>query len=184
MLTRIDADAMLFLALVQVCERSFFTMVEACDPGQFAALLKNVASEAALDAKDQGRGFPWLKATVAFDGTLSKGAVDVFLPERLGGWLVESMLGLDPDAADTAATMTEAQTFDGVGEFANMICGAWLTHMCGSLPFELTAPVVCRLRHGWNPLTDISNPDETQQLASINELPMRIVVHVGKEDKD
>ena len=33
MLTRIDADAMLFLALVEVCERSFFTIVEACDPG-------------------------------------------------------------------------------------------------------------------------------------------------------
>lgn len=176
MLTRIDADAMLYLALVQVCERSFFTMVETCDPGRFAALLKNVASAAALDEADHGPRFSWLKATVAFDGTLSKGTVDVFLPERLGGWLVESMLGLNPDDAEHGAALTEAQTFDGVGEFANMICGAWLTHMCGSLPFELTAPVVCALPQGWNPLTDISSRDDTQQLASINELPMRIVV--------
>ena len=181
MLTRIDADAMLFLALVEVCERSFFTMVEACDPGQFASLLKNVASAAALDDAGDGRAFPWLKATVAFDGTLSKGAVDVFLPESLGGWLVESMLGLNPDGEEHGERLTEAQTFDGVGEFANMICGAWLTHMCGSLPFELTAPVVSRLPHGWNPLTDISNRDETQQLASINELPMRIVVRKGTD---
>lgn len=181
MLTRIDADAMLFLSLVQVCERSFFTLVEACDPGRFATLLKNVASDAALDDADHGRVFSWLKATVAFDGTLSKGAVDVFLPERLGGWLVESMLGLNPDDAEDRAALTEAQAFDGVGEFANMICGAWLTHMCGSLPFGLSSPVVCRLPHGWNPLTDISNREETQQLASINELPMRIVVRKGND---
>lgn len=173
MLTRVDADAMLFLALVEVCERSFFTLVEACDPGQFAALLKNVASEAALDSD---RGFAWLRATVAFDGTLSKGGVDVILPERLGGWLVESMLGLNPSAPGEPAALTEEQAFDGVGEFTNMICGAWLTHMCGSLPFELTAPVVRRLPAGWNPLAEISNTEETQQLASINELPMRIVV--------
>ena len=87
------------------------------------------------------------------------------------------MLGLNPSATRAEpAALTEAQTFDGVGEFTNMICGAWLTHMCGSLPFELTAPVVRGCPAGWNPLTDISSRDDTQQLASINELPMRIVV--------
>jgi len=182
MLTRVDADAMLFLALVEVCERSFFTLVEACEPGQFAALLKNVASDAALDSVGSDRGFAWLKATVAFDGTLSKGAVDVVLPERLGGWLVESMLGMTPSALGGPAPLTEEEAFDGVGEFTNMICGAWLTHMCGSLPFELTAPVVNRLPAAWNPLAEISNTDGTQQLASINELPMRIVVRMTSTD--
>jgi len=179
MLTRVDADAMLFLALIEVCERSFFTIVEACDRGQFATLLKNVSSDAAMNGD---RSFVWLKATVAFDGTLSKGTVEVTLPEHLGGWLVESMLGLTPSAPGEPAALTDAQTFDGVGEFTNMICGAWLTHMCGSLPFELTAPVVKALPADWNPLGEISNGDGTQQLASINDLPMRIVVKMVRTD--
>src|SRR4051812_48955134 len=113
MLTRVDADAVLYLALVEVCERSFFTMVESREPSEFAALIKNVASDAALEASDHG--FRWLKASVAFDGTLSRGVVEVILPERLGGWLVESMLGLTEDGR--APAMAPGQIFDGVGEF-------------------------------------------------------------------
>src|SRR5919201_6973706 len=134
MLTRVDADAILFLALVEVCERSFFTTVEGCAPAQFASLIKNVASDAALEATAGDDAFRWLKASVAFDGTLSKGVVEVILPERLGSWLVQSMLGLTDDSGEPARPLSAGQTFDAVGEFANMVCGAWLTHMCGSIP--------------------------------------------------
>jgi len=178
MLTRVDADTILFLAIMEVCERSFFTTVEGCEPAQFAALIKNVASDAALEASGSDDPFRWLKASVAFDGTLSRGVVEVIIPERLGSWLVRSMLGLTDDDGDAAMTMAAEQTFDGVGEFANMICGAWLTHMCGSVPFELKSPAVVRLPDQWNPLTAISGTDGTQQLASINELPLRIVVQM------
>ena len=178
MLTRVDADAILFLALVEVCERSFFTTVEGCEPAQFAGLIKNVASDAALEASAGEHAFRWLKARVAFDGTLSKGVVEVILPERLGSWLVQSMLGLTENWGEPSPPLSAEQTFDGVGEFANMICGAWLTHMCGSIPFELKPPAVERLADDWNPLTAISGTDNTQQLASINELPLRVVVRM------
>jgi hypothetical protein len=181
MLTRVDADAVLFLAVVEVCERSFFTTVEGCEPAQFAALIKSVASDAALEATIGGDAFRWLKASVVFDGTLSKGLVEVILPERLGSWLVQSMLGLTEDSGEPARPLSAEQTFDGVGEFANMVCGAWLTHMCGSIPFELKPPAVVRLPDHWNPLTAISGTDGTQQLASINALPLRIVVHMNTD---
>ena len=181
MLTRVDADAVLFLALVEVCERSFFTTVEGCEPARFAALIKNVASDAALEAAAGDDAFRWLKASVAFDGTLSKGVVEVIIPERLGTWLVQSMLGLTDDSGEPSEPLPAAQTFDGVGEFANMICGAWLTHMCGSVPFELKPPAVVRLPDHWNPLTSISGTDGTQQLASINALPLRIVVQMNTD---
>ena len=52
----------------------------------------------------------------------STGLVEVVLPERLGTWLVVSLLGLPPES-----TIKDHQLLDGVGEFANMVCGTWLS---------------------------------------------------------
>jgi CheY-specific phosphatase CheX len=46
------------------------------------------------------------------------------MPEPLGMWLVTSLLGMQANE-----TLEEVAQFDGVGEFANMVCGAWLSRL-------------------------------------------------------
>ena len=68
------------------------------------------------------------------------------LPERLGTWLVVSLLGLPADT-----TLKDNQLLDGVGEFANMVCGAWLSKANETASFTLEMPKVTRLPAGWAP---------------------------------
>ena len=109
-----DRDA-LDRALAVVAEESFFAMV---DP--------------VPDDVPPVDG-PMLNATGAFSGSFS-GTVSCRMPRDLAKELT------------TAFTGEEAQDGEAVddlaGEFANMVCGRWLTDVAPQLLFQLNHPVV------------------------------------------
>ena len=155
-----DAGATLRQAFIEVCENSFFAFVEPCEPDRFDTLT-GPKSEVTRAAK-------WLKASVGFTGTFS-GAVEVALPEPLAASLVGSLLGEEVDSS-----MPEHWMFDGVGEFANMVCGAWLTALCNAQKFELRPPAVTRMIPGWSPGSEAIADDQRTHLLVINDFPVRI----------
>jgi len=168
-----DAGVALRDAFVEVCETSFFAYVENCDARRFAELAEQFSRTArALQDGDvrsrTGAVSEWLKASIGFQGQMN-GAVEVILPERLARWLVASIAG-EP----VEDTLAEHEVFDGLGEFANMICGAWLTHLFQRHTFELRPPAVTRMARDWTPLTDSSWNDERGHRLVINDLPVRL----------
>jgi hypothetical protein len=164
-----DASALLRQALFDVCEQSFFAYVEACSPERFTELVTEI-SPLHADGRAGNRTKPseWLKASVAFTGPFG-GAIEVILPERLARSLVGSLLGEAPDTP-----MPEHQIFDGIGEFANMVCGAWLTGFSDRQAFGLRSPAVTRMAPGWSPLSEASAADERGHRVCVNEAPVRV----------
>lgn len=149
-------------AFVDVCENSFFAYAEACDRNRFAQLAEQFSN-----AERRGPS-EWLKASVGYSGP-SAGAIEIILPEQLARWLVISIAG-EGDEAELA----EHEVFDGLGEFANMICGAWLTNLYQKQTFELRPPVVTRMTPQWTPLADSSWNDERGHRLVINDRPVRL----------
>jgi chemotaxis protein CheY-P-specific phosphatase CheC len=117
------ADAIL-AALRTVAERSFFAEVEPCDDRTFGRLTSGVSS--------------WLVATVRFEEGTAIGAMSCTLPEELATALADAFTGRDPSAAEPA----RAHVLDLIGEFANMVCGAWLSHSAAAWTFRLSPPTV------------------------------------------
>ena len=118
----------------------------------------------------------WLKASVAFEGSFA-GAVEITLPEPLGQWLVTSLLGMQGDER-----LGEPPQFDGVGEVANMVCGAWLSRLSDDCLFELRVPAVTRMTAGWTPLVENRARQELVcRMVTINELPMRVLIRSGQQ---
>jgi hypothetical protein len=145
-------------ALIEVSENAYFVFVEPADQEQFADSVGLV--------KDT-----WLKVSVAFEGSFA-GAVEIVLPEPLGMWLVTSLLGMQANE-----TLEEPAQFDGVGEFANMVCGAWLSRLSDDCLFELRVPAVTRMTAGWTPLVESRGRQELIcRMVTINELPMRVLI--------
>lgn len=161
-LTSTDQDA-LQSAVIEVCENAYFVFVEPCDAPQFASLVEQVRAE-----KGRGPAGRWLNASVAFRGATS-GQIEVVLPERLGTWLVVSLLGLPPDA-----TLKETQLADGVGEFANMVCGAWLSKAMETSSFLLDVPKVTRMPAGWAPESSPQGDEQAYRTVVVNEMPLEV----------
>ncbi len=158
-----DLHDALQTALIEVSENAYFVFVEPADNAQFADAVGLV--------KDT-----WLKASVAFEGSFA-GAVEITLPEPLGQWLVTSLLGMQGDEH-----LGEPQQFDGVGEFANMVCGAWLSRLSDDCLFELRVPAVTRMTAGWTPLVENRARQELVcRMVTINELPMRVLIRSGQQ---
>jgi chemotaxis phosphatase CheX-like protein len=178
--TPTETDDALYVALLHVCERSFFAFVETCDRLQFAVLVGKTQSQPPLQDVDgldaMAAQLPrWLKASVAFDGNSSSGAIEIVLPERLARWLVASLLGITTEVDLGQVELLDRQVFDGTGEFVNMVCGAWLTDRSGSEAFSLGSPAVTRLPAGWSALEDSSNEPPGLRV-SVNDLPLQIFV--------
>ena len=161
-LTSTDQDA-LQSAVIEVCENAYFVFVEPCDAPQFSALVEQVRAE-----KGRGPSGRWLNASVAFHGA-STGEVEVVLPERLGTWLVVSLLGLPPDAV-----LKDNQLLDGVGEFANMVCGAWLSKANQTASFTLDMPKVSRMPAGWTPTSTPPGGEQAYRTVVVNDLPLEV----------
>ena len=161
-LTSTDQDA-LQSAVIEVCENAYFVFVEPCDAPQFATLVEQVRAE-----KGRGPAGRWLNASVAFHGA-STGEVEVVLPERLGTWLVVSLLGLPPDAM-----LKDNQLLDGVGEFANMVCGAWLSKANETASFTLDMPNVSRMPAGWAPDSAPTGDAQAYRTVVVNDLPLEV----------
>jgi hypothetical protein len=162
-----DASALLRQALFDVCEQSFFAFVEVCSPERFAELVGEIGPIQTESGRAGARSKPseWLKASVAFTGPFG-GAIEVIMPERLARSLVGSLLGEPPDAP-----LPEHQIFDGIGEFANMVCGAWLTGFSDRQPFALRPPAVTRMAPGWTPLSESGGTDGHR--LCVNDAPVR-----------
>ncbi|HEV8395376.1 MAG TPA: chemotaxis protein CheX [Vicinamibacterales bacterium] len=161
-MTSTDQDA-LQSAVIEVCENAYFVFVEACDAPQFATLVEEVRAE-----KGRGPSGRWLNASVAFHGA-STGQVEVVLPERLGTWLVVSLLGLPADAS-----LKDNQLLDGVGEFANMVCGAWLSKANETASFTLDVPKVSRMPAGWAPEPAPPDQEQAYRTVVVNDLPLEV----------
>ena len=160
-LTSTDQEA-LQSAVIEVCENAYFVFVEACDAPQFATLVEQIKAE-----KGRGAAGRWLNASVAFRGATS-GQIEVVMPERLGTWLVVSLLGLPADA-----TLKEIELVDGVGEFANMVCGAWLSKAMETASFLLDVPTVTRMPAGWSPEASPQG-DQAYRTVVVNEMPLEV----------
>lgn len=175
--TLADAHAALLATVANICERSFFTVVESCDAVRFAALSDRVASTGAVadGHAEEPTARTWLKASIAFEATLFSGAIEVHAPEPLARWLMASLLGMSQRVDFRQVQVQDDLVFDSLGEFANMLCGAWLTELTGNLAFDLGSPAVMRLPADWNPARDISSQHNGHYLC-INELPMRVLV--------
>lgn len=136
-------------ALMDVANHSFFAMAENCDRVRFEELAP--------------RHGGWLQASVAFDGAF-RGALDLTLPESLAGELLVSFLGAYPDSP-----ATEREVLDMTGEFANMVCGTWLSRACRRRRFDLESPAVSKLSAGWGP-----DDPPAQIFAFLNSSPVGI----------
>src|SRR4051794_28843597 len=140
-------------ALSSVVESSFNASAESCDEVTLSAL-----------AAEEGS---WLRASVRFDGRMS-GEVVCTLPESLVSKLAAAFGGLDPgDPLDPLLLD------DLMGEFANMVCGRWLTRISDTTTFDLGAPLVSR--------PGVTAPGAANQMATIvNGQPAFIQVIVTR----
>jgi hypothetical protein len=111
-----DGDA-LGRALMTVAEQSFFTMV---DPAPVEI--------PEIDG-------PMLNACVTFDGAFA-GILNCRMPRRLAQELTAAFTGEEEIPADGLVVD------DLAGEFANMVCGRWLTDVAPHSLFSLAQPVV------------------------------------------
>lgn len=112
-------------ALASVPEESFFAYTDACDEAGFTE---------AVHATAPG----WLTASVGFTGPFA-GRVDLTLPDGLSRELCAALVGADsPDELEASAVV------DFAGEFANMVCGCWLSRAYNDATFDLTSPRVAQ----------------------------------------
>src|SRR5688572_22427049 len=95
-----DLSDALQAALIEVSENAYFVFVEPVEPGQFAALVRQVSPQQpgapAPEKKRAQSSQSWLRSSVSFAGA-SSGLVEIVLPERLAHWLVTSLLGMSPE---------------------------------------------------------------------------------------
>src|SRR5262245_51891575 len=146
-------DAIL-TALRTVAERSFFADVEPCDDRTFGRLTSGTSA--------------WLVATVRFQEGTAVGAMSCTLSETLATALFDAFTGRDPSAPAPA----RSDVHDLIGEFANMVCGAWLSRSAGAWTFRLSPPtVVAALEPA---------PADLLQLmfVTVNEHPLAIAVRL------
>lgn len=146
-------------ALALVAESSFFTMAEPIDQHR---LDEWVAETGAV---------PWVRVGVTFAGSFD-GAIDIDLPEMLGTRLLTAFAGMGDGEGPQ-----DSQVRDMMGEFANMVCGSWLTQFCRSERFDLTPPSVQYLKAGPPP-----QPRHVAGtvLAAIEGVPVRVTLTLLK----
>jgi hypothetical protein len=148
------ADA-LAASLTGVSERCFFAMAEGCDRVAFDELAVAVTG--------------WQVAAVTFSGQV-RGVMRCALPAGLGGLLFDAFAGRSGDEPEPEPSMMA----DLLGEFSNMVCGAWLTSLAMQQPFELGRPEVAQMPESWRPMWPSAGCLEVA--AAIEGLP--VLIHV------
>jgi hypothetical protein len=146
------------LALIEVAQETFFSYAEACAPERFAEALDTVPADPATGAAR------WLSARVEFAGAFA-GRVTVALPYGLAADMASALAGITPDEG-----LSETDVVDATGEFANMVCGTWLTRACARRRFDLQPPAVGRAA----PQARTAGPDD--ELILVNDQPLRLTV--------
>lgn len=151
--------AALASAVVNVAQESYFSFAEPCDAGQFDDALE------AFGAQAGDRPGRWLCAHVEFDGAFA-GSVAVTLPYPLATDLAAALAGVMP-----GDEVPEPDVLDSTGEFANMVCGTWLTSVCSRRRFDLHPP---RVLDAIPPPSRRSGEDT--QFVLVNDRPMSLTV--------
>ncbi|MCX6537698.1 MAG: hypothetical protein NT151_01995 [Acidobacteria bacterium] len=146
-------------ALVNVAQESFFAFAEACETDRFSEALVAVGAQSAGSAND------WLRSRVEFEGAFA-GVIELTLPYALAADLLMSFTGLMPDEV-----VPESHVFDSTGEFANMVCGTWLTHACARRRFDLRSPVVTP---AGPPVERVTDGQEALMLVNDQPVSMRL----------
>jgi CheY-specific phosphatase CheX len=148
-LTEPEAATAMFEAVRTVAEQSFFAVAEPGDDRSFGAAAAQVPR--------------WLVATVQFEQGPLSGAVSCTLPEKLANGLFDAFTGRDPADPRPSATLVH----DLVGEFSNMVCGAWLTRVESSRTFTLGHPSVV-------PAVAPGVAGDLRLVAAIDDLPVAV----------
>lgn len=161
-------------ALVDVAENSFFGFTVPLDDAAFADLVRNPP---VFDPEAPPLREPWVVTDVHFAGAFS-GCVQVAMNEALARQLLQAFLGLGPEDP-----IEEPQLFDSTGEFANQVCGTWLTRACEDRRFDLQPPAVTRQALDWLPIDDAlpAGDHAGEVLMSMNDLPLRLRVQFVAE---
>ncbi len=150
-----ESAAAVFVAVRRVAEQSFFAVAEPRDDRSFDALAERVPR--------------WLVATVRFEEGSLAGSMSCTLPENLAQTLFDAFTGRDPEEPAPAID----QIHDLAGEFSNMVCGAWLTHVASRQTFTLGHPVVQSVRA-------TGSAGELRLLVAIDDLPLAVDLSLQK----
>lgn len=141
-------------AIIDVAERSFFAAAEPC------------AGDRWQEGSTPASG--WFIASLRFEEAGCAGVVSCMLPDALARALFDAFNGRDPlDPAPASGPL-----FDLVGEFANMICGAWLTRTVSEQAFVLTRPKVQRV----DDLRTLAAVFGWRTTMAVNDLPLLVDV--------
>jgi hypothetical protein len=144
-----ESAAAVFVAVRRVAEQSFFAVAEPRDDHSFDALAEHVPR--------------WLVATIRFEEGSLVGSMTCTLPETLAETLFDAFTGRDPEEPAPAID----QIHDLAGEFSNMVCGAWLTHVASRQTFTLGHPAVESVR-------TTRSAGELRLLVAIDDLPLAV----------
>ena len=128
--TPIEAEsaAEMFVAVRSVAEHSFFAVAEQHGEEVFDRLARQVPQ--------------WLVATVRLENASIAGSISCTVSDELARALFDAFAGRDPADPPPATD----QIHDLVGEFSNMVCGAWLRRVAGAEISTLSHPVVTAVR--------------------------------------
>jgi chemotaxis protein CheY-P-specific phosphatase CheC len=142
-------------AVTSVAANSFFAIVEACDEPRFADLSRDTNQ--------------WWILSVQFTEAADSGVVSCTLPDDLAHQLFDAFTGSEPGSPVDSGALV-----DLLGEFANMICGTWLTRLANHQTFSLSRPAVL-------PTQDAVHPDDADArvLLVVNDLPLAVEVRVA-----
>jgi hypothetical protein len=114
-------------AVEVVAEKSFFAVVDRGPEDVLKVLAESVQV--------------WMVATVRFEGGPVKGSMTCTVPEDLAYTLFDGFSGRDP----SEAVPGNRQLYDLLGEFANMVCGSWLSRCAAERAFRLDPPLVAHI---------------------------------------
>jgi hypothetical protein len=143
-------------AIVDVAQESFFSFAEFCGPERFAEAIALVPAPMTPTTPR------WIAARVDFGGAFA-GSVTLTLPYALAADMAAALGGLAP-----GDSISEALVDDATGEFANMVCGTWLTRACIRRKFDLASPSVTTV-------PDLAaSRTEDEDLLLINEWPVKL----------
>src|SRR5882672_9027204 len=148
-LTDPEAASAMFEAIRSVAEQSFFSLAEPGDDRSFGVAASQVPR--------------WLVATVRFEQGPLAGSVSCTLPENLANGLFDAFTGRDPGEPTPVSTLVH----DLVGEFSNMVCGAWLTRVESGRTFTLSHPSV-------EPAVTPGHAGDMRLVAAIDDLPVAV----------
>jgi hypothetical protein len=144
-------------ALVDVAQESFFSFAEYCGKDRFDEALAMVDVQASPGPR-------WMSARVEFEGAFA-GRVTVIVPHTLACDMAAAIGGFMP-----GDEIPEPLVADSTGEFANMVCGTWLTRSCVRRRFDLQPPAVS---------SSESLPpagDDDEELLLVNDWPVKLAV--------